>query len=189
MLDVALDFLRDELVSYIAARTGSDRVPVKLTRIVEDTGKYAFAPDAVALTLINVEEERTVRAQLPTHSYTNGQHVVQEPELKLNLYALVAAHFRVYEEGLKYLSYVMTYFQSHPYFTAAQYPGLDPSIEKLVVELQSLGYEQLNQVWGFVGGKQLPSAVYRIRMVVLQDRTPAGIRPPLTAIDTTLTGR
>ena len=54
----------------------------------------------------------------------------------------------------------------------------------MTVELQSLGYEQLNQIWAFIGGKQLPSVIYKVRMIVLQDETPAGIQPPLTVINT-----
>ena len=61
------------------------------------------------------------------------------------------------------------YFQAHSSFTFEEYPALDPRIGKLTVELQSLNYEQLNQVWAFIGGKQLPSAIYKFRMVVLQD--------------------
>jgi Pvc16 N-terminal domain len=67
-------------------------------------------------------------------------------------------------------------------FTRERYPGLDPRIEKLGVDLMALGFEQLNQLWAFVGAKQLPAAVYRVRLVALQDDEPAAIRPPITAI-------
>ena len=78
---------------------------------------------------------------------------------------------------------MLTFFQSHSVFTRARYPGLDPRIEKLGVDLMSLGYEQLNQVWTFVGAKYLPSAVYRVRLVALQDDEPASVAPPITRID------
>src|SRR5206468_23406 len=83
---------------------------------------------------------------------------------------------------LKYISYALTFLQAHSSFTQETYPGLDPRIERLTTELQSLTYEQLNQIWAFIGGKQLPSAVYKVRMVVLQDVEPAAIAPPITRV-------
>jgi hypothetical protein len=38
-------------------------------------------------------------------------------------------------------------------------------------------------VWTFVGAKYLPSAVYRVRLVALQDDEPASVAPPITRID------
>lgn len=184
MLDIALGFLTDELNGYMEARTGSTTVRAAVTRVADETGKYAFGPQVIGLTLVNVEEERTFREQLPSHVLVNGQHVVREPALKLNLHLLAAAHFGIYDEALKYLACVLTFFQSHSSFTTARYPSLDPRIEKLTVELQSPTFEQLNQIWGFVGAKQLPSALYRVRMVVLQDLDLTAVQPPLTAINT-----
>jgi len=111
---------------------------------------------------------------------------VLEPELKLNLHLLFAANFKVYDQALKYISHVLTYFQSHPSFTSVEYPPLDTWIEKLTTELQSLSYEQLNQVWAFIGGKQLPSVIYKVRMVSLQAMVPTLIQPPITEINTNL---
>lgn len=183
MLDVALKFLTDELKSYLYIRTGSNSIEVKMSRLVDEAGKYAFA-ETIGATIINIEEERIFRSQLPDYTYRNGQHVVLEPEIKLNLYVMFAANFGHYDVALKYISYVLTYFQSHPCFTPEEYPALDERIGKLTMELQSLSYEQLNQVWAFIGGKQLPSVIYKVRMVVLQDEVQMAIQPPITIINT-----
>ncbi len=189
MLDVALQFLRNELKSYMLARTGTESVDVKPSKIADETGKYAFDSETIGACLINIEEERTLMSQLPEYTYTNGQHVVLEPRLKLNLYVMFAANFKQYDVALKYLSLILTFFQSHPYFSSEQYPALDPRIEKLVVELQSLNYEQLNQVWTFIGGEHLPSVVYRMRMVAVQDEAQTAVQPPLTIIKSSLQSR
>lgn len=183
MLDTALKFLRDELRSYIIARTGSTLVDVKLSKVVDELGKYAFLEETIGLSLINLEEERTMKEQLPKYN-PNDSYLVREPELRLNLYIMLAANFRQYDQALMYLSYVLTYFQSHPVFTSDKYPALDARIGKLVLELQSVTYEQLNQIWASVGGKQLPCMIYKVRMVVLQDIEPAGIRVPISIITT-----
>ena len=150
--------------------------------MVDETGKYAIHSETVGLSLINIEEERLTREQLPDYRYVNGQHIKKEPELKLNLHVIVVANFTHYDVGLKYLSLVLTYFQSHPFFTPSEYPALDTRITKLIVELQSLGYEQLNQIWTYIGGKQLPSVIYKVRLVAIQDQTLKAVQPPLTAI-------
>ena len=73
-------------------------------------------------------------------------------------------------------------------FTSDEYPALDTRIERLVVELQSLGYEQLNQIWAFIGTKQLVSAIYKFRMVVLQGQRQQAIQPPIREIVTAVHG-
>jgi hypothetical protein len=186
MLDVALNFLKDELTTSLALRTGSDTVKVLLSKVADEAGKYAFAVDNISCSIVNIEEERVLKSHLPDYTTVNGQHVTMEPELKLNLHLLFAAHFTHYDQALKYLALLLTYFQAHPVFTADQYPALPPALGKLTVELLSLTYEQLNQIWAFAGAKHLPSVVYRLRMVTLRDTQPISIQPPLTTISASL---
>lgn len=186
MLDSAVTFLSDQVNDYLLKRTGSDTVKVVPGNLVDETGKWAIGATSVGLALINVEEERTLRAQVPDYVYINGSHVVLQPEIKLNLYLMFAARHTDYDHALRYISHVLTFFQAHPSFTPDAYPGLDASIEKLNVELVSYGPEQLNQLWAYLGAKYLPSVIYRVRMVVLQDIEPSGIGQPITSIETAL---
>lgn len=179
MLDVALKFLQAELNSYLLVRTASDFGDVELGKPVDDSGRWAITEDHIGCSLIGIEEERALRTQLPTPTYLNGRQVLLEPDIKLNLHVLFAAYFRQYDQALKQLSHVLTFFQSHTVFTPDRNPGLDPRIEKLSVELQSLSFEQINQIWAFLGGKHLPSAAYRVRLVALQDTEPASADPPV----------
>ena len=193
MLDVALHFLTAELNAYLVARgarKATDEIgKVEVGRLVDDAGKWAIKDDQVGVSLIHIDEERVMRSQLPETIVSGGKHIVLEPKLKLNLHVLFAAKFQKYDEALRSLSLVLTYFQSHPTFTQDSYPGLDPRIERLTVELQSLGFEQLNQVWAFLGAKHLPSAIYKVRMVALQDSVPASVQPPLSEIVANLSAR
>lgn len=189
MLDLALSFLKDELNTYLVARTGSDTVKATMCRLVDESGKYAFGIDSIGCSIINIEEERVLKSHLPDYSTVSGQHVVLQPELKVNLHVLFAANFTHYDQALKYISYILCYFQSHPAFTSDECPGLSPDIGKLTVELLSLNYEQLNQIWTFVGGKQLPSVLYKVRMLALQDTAQTAVQPPLTTIRTTILSR
>jgi hypothetical protein len=193
MLDVALNFLTAELNSYLVvrgARKATDELgKIEIGRLVDDTGKWAIQEDHMGATLIHIEEERVLREQLAERVLSSGKYVVLEPKLKLNLHVLFAAKFQRYEEALRSLALVLTYFQSHPTFTPDTHPGLDARIERLTVELESLTYEQLNQIWAYLGAKHLPSAIYKVRLISLQDTAPAAIEQPLTNIQTTLFAR
>ena len=189
MLDVALKFLTKQLNAYLLSRTGGSFGEVEIGRLVDDSGKWAIQENHVGAALVNVEEERTLKNQRPETVFVDGANVVLEPALKLNLYVLLAANFQQYDQALHYLSLVLTFFQAHPSFTQERYPDHDSGVERLNVELQSLGYEQLNQLWAFLGAKYLPSAVYRVRLVVLQDVEPVAVQPPVTAIDARIHSR
>src|SRR5262245_18152602 len=146
MLDIASSFLVKELNAYLLARTGVSFGSAALSRIVSDSGKWAIPDDQLGVTLVNVEEERSMKSQLPQAIYADCRQVVLEPDLKLILYLLFAVNFTQYDQGLRQLSHVFAFFQSHPVFTPERYAGLDPRIEKLAVDLVSLGFEQLNQL-------------------------------------------
>ena len=152
---------------YLIRRTSLDPnvegVHVLPGGIADDAGKWAVADRSVGLALVNVEEERVLRLQVPERHFINGNHVIQQPDVKLNLILVFAARHSNYEHALRYLSYVLTFFQRHPAFTPEEYPGLDPKLVKLTMELLSYGPEQLNQLWAYIGTKYLPSAVYRVR--------------------------
>jgi hypothetical protein len=190
MLDVALTFLTNELNSYIIARTGPG-VSAELSRIVDDAGRYVLSePNGVYL--VAVEEERAFRAQLPSITHSNGHNIERAPELQLNLYVMFAAAVNAsannngYRTALTHLGLVLTFFQSHSVFTADRYAALDPNLAKLTVELVSLTFEQLNQVWAAIGAKQLPAVLYKIRTVLVQDSEPTGLQVPITSIHSTL---
>lgn len=190
MLDAAVKFLADEVNVYLRKRSLSANGvgEVILEHVVDDGGKWATAADNIGLTLVNIEEDRVLRAQVPAPVYIKGSHVVLQPELKLNLTILFHSRHKPgnYEQSLRFLSHVLTFFQAHPAFTPDEYPGLDPRISKLTVEMLTLGIEQLNQMWAYLGSKYLPSVAYRVRMLVLQDAEPRAIGTPVSGIDTVL---
>ena len=101
MLDVAANFLVKELNAYLLARTGGTFGSALLSRVVDDAGKWAIPDDQIGIAVVNVEEERALKSQLPQPVYSNGQQVVLEPEIKLNVYLLFAANFKQYDQGLR----------------------------------------------------------------------------------------
>lgn len=183
MLDSVLKFVVDELNSYLNAKTGIIEKVVMLGPLVDDVGKYTLAKNNVGLALINIEQETAIKQQRPQATFSHGKSLSFVAPLYLNLHIIIAARFDVYDQALKYLSHILNFMQANPAFTPDRYPALDEGITKLSLELQSLNYDQLNQVWGFIGAKQLPSVYYKIRMLSLQDKDTPSIGPPVLKIN------
>ncbi|MDO6423999.1 DUF4255 domain-containing protein [Saccharophagus degradans] len=188
MLDVALKFLAGEVNAYLKSRTGLTDDIVELNPVVDEAGKYLISDGGVSIVLINMEEETATREQTYEYQYHAGQHVKLQPELKLNLYLMFAANFKLYDQALKYLSHVLTFFQSHKLFTPQSHPALDSSIQRLALDMQSLSFDQLNQVWAYIGGKHLPSVVYKARLIAIQDQSQDGVQPPISIVNTSAGG-
>jgi len=186
MLDKALFFFADELNAYLQARTGVLGTKVKVSAIVNEDGKYVMDAESIAITILNIEEETIIKEHKRQHVYQSGQHKVFNPKLNLNLMVMFSAKFTVYDQALKYISHVLTFFQNNNSFSPNTYPSLDRTVEKLNIELQRLSFDELNQVWAFIGGKQLPSVIYKVRMIAIQDQIQNEIQQPIIVIDSTV---
>ena len=124
--------------------------------------------DSVVVTLVNIEEEKTLRNTAYEVPRASG-YSYQNPPIFLNLYVLFSANSNNYKNALIYLSDVVSFFQREKVFTPASHPGLaGKGIEKLVFDLYTLSFEQMNHLWAVLGGKYIPSALYKVRLVQVQ---------------------
>ena len=188
VIDTALTFLAAEVNAHLLKRSGSELGAVGIGPVADDRGLWTVPQDTVRLTLFQIDEERTTREQLPERTLLGGREVTLPPPLKLNLVLLFAGRFQQYDQALRTLSLILTFFQARPLFTPASSPALPEGVERLAMDLLSYGPEQLNQMWACLGAKHLPSVIYRLRMVVLQDVEPLGTGVPITVIETSLSG-
>ncbi|MCB9795335.1 MAG: DUF4255 domain-containing protein [Alphaproteobacteria bacterium] len=179
MLDLTLTFLRDVAKDYLKSHGDPALGQVTVTQLVKSTGQYGMAENSIGLSLLNVVEERIMREQVPQPRLRGGQHLTPPLPLRVNLYVIFAAHYQDYGQALRQLSLVLACFRSTPVFTPANHGALDPRLERLSLDLVSPSFEQLNQIWAFIGGKQLPSAIYRVRSLRIEDPGPRDMRPPV----------
>lgn len=194
MLDTSLEFLTSELNEYLKMRTddlNEDRV--FLTNVATESGGVVIPDMSIGLSLINIEEERIFKDQRTTFINEEGVTEHINPEVKLNLYILISANFQDnstnansndYKEGLKQLSYVISFFQAKNVFTVDNSPGLakDGLIRKLVVELYSYSFEQLYNFWSVLGTKYLPSVLYKVRLIRYQEKSVQQANLPIEKI-------
>lgn len=126
--------------------------------------------------MVNIEEESTLKNSL--HYFKNNTEVTyRNPPVNLNLYLLFSANFPGNEDAyglaLRRLSQVIRFFQGKNNFTLQNSPGGglpdDEELQrmKLILELYTLTFEQINYLWGSLGGKQMPFVMYKARLVTI----------------------
>jgi hypothetical protein len=186
MIDNALVVLTDTLSSYLKHLpeliVGTEG-KAELTHLVKYDGSIAAPDNSLGVLLINIEEERVTKSQKAFTTDANGQITHTNPELKLNLYILIVANWADYKTGLHFLSGAIRFFQSKNVFTPQDTPQLDPGIEKLIVEMSTLSFEQQNHLWGALGAKYLPSVIYKVRMLAIQEAQIADSQLPIVSIE------
>lgn len=173
MIDVAFKFISSELNQYLNNKLSLDvasKDPVVLGNIskLSEAAANNDLEEKVILTLVNLEEERMLRNP---EKFTRVEDRLEQrnPKIFLNLYCLFAVNKSKYSEALKYLSFVIQFFQHRSVFNHITDPLLDEKIEKLLLELYTINFEQTNHLWGTMGGKYYPSALYKMRLITIDE--------------------
>ncbi|WP_210518777.1 DUF4255 domain-containing protein [Hymenobacter terricola] len=170
MIFEALELIRTELAAYLAPRNAT-AVDVALGSIASAAGTQT---DQVLISLVNVEEETALKNSSPYQRNATGGFDVVNPPVFLNLFVLIAANFNdnaTYATALKRLAWVVQCFQQKSEFTVANTPSAtiaDAAVAvrlHVALDLYSLSFEKLNQLWGTLGGKQVPCVLYKARVV------------------------
>jgi hypothetical protein len=184
MIDKALKFMAEELNNYLSTKLsfsgGSKVVLDNIARLQEGDGN---STNKIILSLVNIEEDRLIKNPENFVKTDDNRVVYKNAPVHLNLYCLFAYNHgqndsestNHYEEALLYISYVVRFFQHRHVFTPANSPTLDVGIEKLLMELHTHGFEQLNHLWAMLGGKYLPSVLYKMRLVAIEENLTSGV--------------
>jgi Pvc16 N-terminal domain len=188
MIFEALELIRAELQAYI--RPFSTTAKVELGSITNVAGSQS---DKILVSLINVEEENALKNISPYQRNPTGGFDVKNPPIFLNLYVLIAANFTdnpTYETALKLLARIIQCFQAKRTYTVANTPRdiefADPQASTLHVtmDLYSMSFEKINQLWGTLGGKQVPFVCYKMRVVEEQADKQVGGGSAIMTIET-----
>jgi hypothetical protein len=189
MIDRALDFLCEQLNSYLQNKLhlqAHERAIIlsNISQLNETTPNSSGDdqdPQNAFLSLVNIEEDRISKSQETTVRKDNT-FLYKNPRIFLNLYVLFAVNLSNYTDALQRLSLIIQFFQNKNVFTPNNSPAVDakdslnppdryPAIEQLVVDMYSLNFEQANQLWGTLGGRYIPSVLYKIRLVGIEEDT------------------
>ena len=132
----------------------------------QDTNGTDSIQNNLVLTLVNIEEETALKNNYPIQKH-QGINSVQNPAVHFNLFLLFSANFESYLESLKHISYIFEYFQVNTALSVNDTTG--NSQYRLMFSLYNTGFENLNNLWTVLGGKYMPSLIYKMRLIRVQE--------------------
>jgi len=201
MIAHALRIVANELDRHLVA-LGANGTQVDLANVGEIGVNGGPARGTTVLSVVNVTPERTLR-NLPAHvrDETAMRVSYQNPPVFLNLTVLVTATHTGYGDALLALSRAIAFFQYRDVFTpetvdpasltaGAPVNAVDRLTEfKLIFNLASPTIEEVNHLWGTLGARQYPFALYAVRMLELRFAATLGEGGLVTEVVSTFAGR
>lgn len=144
-------------------------------------GSGGVARNKLILSVVNIKEEKALK-NLPNYvrDDVSLKASYENPPVFLNLQILISATHTNYSDALLVLSRAICFFQHKNVFTpdnvspgsitanAPNNPLDQLEAFKLIFDLYSPTMEEVNHLWGTLGGKQYPFVLYMLRMIDLK---------------------
>jgi len=171
MLESAIGLIAAQLNQALRSAFQVSEDLVAVTNLVDANGNTpTVAGNKLVVFVANIERETVVAAQGARAAVGGGDRDVvtqTSAAVHLNLMLMFAANFggNQYSEALKFISATVAFFQGRALFDHHNSPDLDPRIERLALEMVSLDLAELSNLWSMLGGKYVPSVLYRMRMI------------------------
>ena len=177
MIYDVLQVITEEVNSYFEGN------PVSLENIAtvmdSDGNDNQNTTTDIVLSLLNMQEEFAMKNI--SNNYSTGTTVdYRNHKVNLNLYVLFSATNALYTEALKGVSKIIEFFQGKSVFTQAnssfirEGDMMDVGDFRFSISLYTPTFEELNFIWGTLGGKQYPSVLYKVSLIELE-RKDAGV--------------
>jgi hypothetical protein len=184
MISHALSIVINEVNHYMSDNYGSStNNQAGLGNISEGLGggDGRVHRDILNFSLVNIKEEKTLK-NLSGYIKNNSTLITEyaNPAVYLNFLILVTATHSSYTNALLALSRLILFFQQKNVFTqdnvspasittnAPSNPLDRLETFKLIFDLYSPTMEEVNHLWGTLGGKQYPFILYVLRMMELK---------------------
>ena len=188
MISHALTIIANELEKHLSDAYGAPTSgpQVHLGNIAEGVGNGTGNPgtmprDVLGLSMVNIREEKTLK-NVPTRVRNDAtlRVVYQNPPVFLNFHILIVATHANYANALLVLSRTIKFFQFTNVFNqnsvapgsltinAPSNPLDQLETFKMILEIYSPTMEEVNHLWGTLGGKQYPFALYTLRLLEMQ---------------------
>ena len=150
--------------------------------VVADVAKHddgtSGLSDKVIITLLNVQEESTLK-NAPRYNKIMAGDTALKYEMRdpayINLYVMISANRSSYDISLASISKVIEVIQAN---NVLKYVDISTDRSKdfsFRTEMHSVPFEQLSYVWGLLGGKVMPSVLYKISVIKIEAAGPVDI--------------
>ncbi len=182
-LNIVIKELNRHLSDNYEEEDSGEKELVKLGNLAEGFSSGGNNPrEMLYMSVVNIQEEKTLK-NLSCRSIDTMSFKVkhENPPVYINLLILITAAHSEYINALSMLSRAIRFFQSQNFFTQENVApdsitstnAFIKDIEKLesfklIFDLYSPTLEEVNHLWGTLGGKQYPFVLYKVRMLDLQ---------------------
>ena len=175
MIYETLQILQEQLENYFVEVELGKIITLENIALWESGSNDATnVDDKVVITLLNIQEE-TVLKNAPVVKIVNNKTEYKNPPVNLNLFIIVSANCDSYDKSLRSISKTIEFFQGKKVFTSANtvYNRTNVAFDvleyfKFVLELYTPGFEELNNIWGTLGSRQLPAVIYKIQFIQIE---------------------
>jgi hypothetical protein len=181
MLVHAIQILKHELDAFLKTFPpvdGTEKVFLGNIAQADTPSAPAELKTKVVMSLVNLREEKSMKNG-PVHRLNNDTNKYEyfNPSIFLNFNLLVSAGNATYPNALTQLSRSLSFFQGKNVFTHLNSVNVPNSVVdpvdrmdefKMCVDLLSPSFEEINHLWGTLGGKQVPFALYKVRLTEVQ---------------------
>ena len=167
MIYKVLKVLRDDLDNELNPQDPVVLEPVDIVidNIAREDNDATSVSNKIVITLLSVEEEPALKNS-PRYERKQPEdpkgYVQKNPSAYLNLYVMIAANRDNYEMALKNISKVIETLQTKKVLVN------EDEQFRFKAQMHPLPFDQLSYVWGLLGGKVIPSALYKISIVKIQ---------------------
>jgi hypothetical protein len=169
MINGSLEFICGKMNDYFKSVFDVTEEKATVSNLINSDGSVPTSiTDKLVICLANIEQETSI-ANLGFTGKSGENFQVRNQPLNINLYVIFAANFNDYNESLKFVSATVAYFQSNYVFLKKDYPQLKDVSDKLVFELLKTDYQNVYNIWSALGAKYLPSAIYKMRMLTINE--------------------
>ena len=181
----ALTIVANELEKHLTGIYGVPAVTpqVVLANIAEGiSGGGGVVPrEVLAFSMVNIREEKSLK-NVPAYQRDDAtlRVIYQNPPVFLNFHILAVATHANYSNALLVLSRAIKFFQFKNVFdqnsvspdsltkNAPANPLDQLEAFRLIFDLYSPTMEEVNHLWGTLGGKQYPFVLYTLRLLEMQ---------------------
>lgn len=174
MIFEVLQIITEEVNNFFDIEIEEKPVSLDNIAFIESEDDEPSDSNNIVLSLLHTEEETTMKNIL-NHEIEGTKVVYKNNKVHLNLYIMFSANRNDYKESLKSVSKVVEFFQSKRIFTQSN-TNFDRDLDgmdqignfKFTVDLFTPSFEEMNFIWGTLGGKQYPSIIYKISLLEVE---------------------
>lgn len=175
MIGEILNIITREVSEYIDSQNEflSGGKTVVLAKPSGVNGGLSIPDNSIALSLINIDEESSMRNPVITKRVEGNKIYSQTPGISLNLSIIFIANFpNDYASELNYITKIIEFFQQKDTFTLENTSSLkkyEKYIDKLVFKLATTTLSEQNHTWNLLGIKYMPSVMFTVGKIKIQE--------------------